>query len=468
MGDNLKSQNPNATLRRRNVPQVQEDQPDTGLTKTLKKIDFFEKVKDEVIDTKTKSGGFFSVITFIIICIIVISEINYYFFKESHKYNYKVDTTSDKHDQHILLTFDIIVKTPCSQIGAGVSDEAGADIRSLDDISEQPAYFEMENSEQARYEKVAALQKKQLKDDQILLRNLNSDVLPPSTKPLESDIKKKEKQKSNALAVQQPNPFAMMGGRQMGGLGDIGAIMQQMMAASQAMDQMFNNMNNPMAELAKPSYNQGPKGQTPDSCRFFGTTNLAKVKGTLHIVEGKKIKLGGMMGMMQIVTFNQKRPSFQHRINQLRFSVVDQDKKTLAEIDANDDDFLNQLKTQLAQNEPDKDYSLQALDAHVSNDHGGLYNYFLSVVGIKFKNNQKDRKYAKKYYQFSVTETDEKQDGGHDHGGIMFKYDFSPILVEIENKNQTSLFLFLIRMCSIVGGVLSLSKFLTQMTWCIS
>lgn len=71
-----------------------------------------------------------------------------------------VDTKSNEDDQHVLLTFDIIVKTPCSQIGAGVSDEAGADIHSLDDISEQPAFFDMEEPEAKRYAKVQDLQKK--------------------------------------------------------------------------------------------------------------------------------------------------------------------------------------------------------------------------------------------------------------------------------------------------------------------
>lgn len=224
--------------------------------------------------------------------------------------------------------------------------------------------------------------------------------------------------------------------------------------------------NNPLSEMAKPTYNKAAiKGQVPDSCRFFGQTTLAKVKGTLHIVEGKRIKIGGMLGMMQISGFHQKRPDFSHRINQLRFSMVDEN-ADLSHEAKNNLDQLNKVLDNLDSLYADpttKDYSLQALDAHISEKHGGYYQYFLSVVGINFANNIKEPK----YYQYSMTESSESNDFS-DHNGIIFKYDFSPILVEIEQKQSSGVLIFLVRMCSIIGGVLSIAKFFTYASWCWS
>ena len=231
------SQPTNNLRQRRKGSVTDEDNQSSGISKTLKSIDFFDKVRDDVIDNKTKSGGFISLLAVLLVGLILFTELDYYFFQTVHKYNYKVDTKSNKKDQHIKLTFDIIVKTPCNQIGAGVSDEAGADIRSLDDISEQPAFFDMEAAEQTRYNKIKKYQEEQLEKDQILTKNLPKDVLPPSVKPLDSDIAAKKKQaekensSNNALALMGGGGPVGFGGKHMAGLGDLGAIMQQMMMA---------------------------------------------------------------------------------------------------------------------------------------------------------------------------------------------------------------------------------------------
>ena len=100
-------------------------------------------------------------------------------------------------------------------------------------------------------------------------------------------------------------------------------------------------------------------------------------------------------------------------------------------------------------------YTVQALDGHVSQKGANYFQYFLNVVGVRFTDEKR------KFYQFSVTETaeDSKTD---DRSGLIFRYDFSPILVEISMKKGLGFGMFLIRMCSIVGGVLSISGFVSK------
>lgn len=479
----------NSTIRQRKKAPLEESTDNSKFKKALKSIDLFDKIKDDVIDQKTKAGGFISIVTFCIILIIIISECDYYFFQKHQKYNYLVDTKSNEDDQHVLLTFDIIVRTPCSQIGAGVSDDAGADIHSLDDISEQPAWFDMDVDEEMRFAKVQDLQKSQLDKDQILITSeeLEADILPPSVEPLDFDEKMDEKKRqTNALTANLGGnkktggdlmQFGLPGlsGKHMAGFGGLDAIFNQMMAMDQAMSKMMN----PVLEAAKPVYNKAPltadgktSTQTPDSCRFFGTTTLHKVKGTLHIVEGKKIKLGGMMANMQIIGLHQKKASFEHRINQLRFSSVNHVKHEIDQFDGEERHVMDKM----TYTNINKDYSLQALDGFISENHGGKYQYFLEVVPIELPTGTTMSKPIK-YYQYSMTESSQPSEkiqqnnffgSSHSHDGIVISYDFSPIMVQItdEYKQAGGIAIFLVRMCSIIGGVLSISTFLTRASWC--
>lgn len=407
----------------------------SGFQKTLKNLDIFDKYQDSVVQTKSTTGGFQSIITTILISLLFFNELDYYFFRTQEAYNYTVDKS--KLDQHVVLSFDIIIKTPCSQVGAGVSDEAGADIRSLDDISEQPAFFELDDEENARYIELQKLQDKVHDEDVLFLRRAPRSVKPPSLEaPAEEqqakvtkaeNAKKEEEAAKNGLV-----PFGRPGlgrfgggaGLQIGGMGGGGDPFAQIFGMMNAMNQM---MNNPLKDLAKKPYNKG-EGK-PDSCRFYGKTTLNKVKGNLHIVHGKKISMGGMgFAHMTIIGADHKPYNFTHRINQLSFNTID-----------------NQ-----------EIYTVQALDGYVSQKGANYFQYFLNVVGVRFTDERRQ-----KFYQFSITETaeDSKTD---DRSGLIFRYDFSPILVEISMKQALGFGMFMIRMCSIVGGVLSISGFVSK------
>lgn len=411
-------------LRQRLVSAVEDDASVGGVGKALKSLDIFDKYQDSVVQSKSSNGGFLSIFTIVLVALLFFNELDYYFFRTKESYSYTVDKS--KLDQHVVLSFDIIIKTPCNQIGAGVSDEAGADIRSLTDISEQPAYFELDDEENARYNQLQTLQEKVDDEDVLFLRRAPRAVQPPSLEaPADEENKKQTQDNNNALM-----PFGMR--PDVGRFG--GGLQMQMGGGSDPFAQIFGMMNavqqmmgNPMKDLAKKPYNKGVG--RPDSCRFYGKTTLNKVKGNLHIVHGKKISMGGMgFAHMTIITSDQKPYNFTHRVNQLSFSTVD-----------------NQ-----------EIYTVQALDGHVSQQGANYFQYFLNVVGVRFTDE------AKKFYQFSVTETAENSKTD-DRSGLIFRYDFSPILVQITTAGNMSLFMFLIRMCSIVGGLLSISNFVSKM-----
>ena len=230
------------------------------------------------------------------------------------------------------------------------------------------------------------------------------------------------KEETGLMPMGRPGLGRFGGGLQIGGMGG-GDPFAQIFGMMNAMNQM---MANPLKDLAKKPYNKGIG--KPDACRFYGKTTLNKVKGNLHIVHGKKISMGGMgFAHMTIITADQKPYNFTHRVNQLSFSTVD------------NQDI----------------YTVQALDGHVSQKGANYFQYFLNVVGVRFTDEKR------KFYQFSITETAENSKTD-DRSGLIFKYDFSPILVEISMKEDLSFVMFLIRMCSIVGGVLSISGFLSR------
>merc|ERR1719350_2199329 len=174
------------------------------------------------------------------------------------------------------------------------------------------------------------------------------------------------------------------------------------------MNSMAQMQKAQMLDLAAPTYNKGEG--VADACRFFGKTSLAKVKGNLHVVSGKKIAMaGGGMMHITIIGANQKPMNFSHRINQLSFSFPGNDDK----------------------------YHIQALDAHRTHPENNHFQYSVTETA----DNERQRS------MFGLGESE----------GIMFKYDFSSVLVEVERLENMALSLFLVRLCSVVGGVISIA-----------
>jgi len=399
-------------IRRRNVGKVDEKE-ESKVSKKLAKFDVFYKVEESVVESKRSSRGFLSVLTIFSVAILTFNEISYHYFEHREKYHYSVDKSNDA--KNVAVTFDIVVNTPCNQIGAGISNDANADIQSLSDIQAQPAYFKLDKDESRRYHALELEHSKERSKDVVLIDNPPRITYPPSF----PDLPKPEAQKSKGMA----DPIGGLIGGRMGGFDPIFQMMESMAAMQQAQ----------MVELSLPVYNKGEG--TPDSCRFFGKTNLARVKGNLHITSGKKIAMAGG-GMMQItvIGMNQKPMNFSHRINQLSFSFPGNEHH----------------------------YHVQPLDGHQANTEMNHFQYFLNLVPVFLKSK------GKKFYQYAVTETADNDRtrqffGLGESEGIVFKYDFSAVLVEIERLENMAFSLFLVRLCSVVGGVISIASFFSKL-----
>jgi len=339
------------TIRRRNVGKVEEKE-ESKVSKKLAKFDVFYKVEESVVESKKSSRGFLSVLTIFSVVVLAFNEISYHYFEHREKYHYSVDISNDA--KNVALTFDIVVNTPCNQIGAGISNDANAEIQSLSDIQAQPAFFKLDKEESKRYQALEKEHSKERSKDLVIIDNPPRITYPPSF----PDLPKAEAQKSLQRGV--VDPLGGLMGARMGGFDPIFQMMESMAAMQKAQ----------MVDLSLPVYNKGEG--TPDSCRFFGKTNLARVKGNLHITSGKKIAMAGG-GMMQItiIGMNQKPMNFSHRINQLSFSIPGNENH----------------------------YHVQPLDGHQSNPEMNHFQYFLNLVPVFLKNKRK------KLYQYAVTET---------------------------------------------------------------
>ena len=84
-----------------------------------------------------------------------------------------------------------------------------------------------------------------------------------------------------------------------------------------------------------------------------------------------------------------------------------------------------------------------------------IFQYYLDVVSTKVRTSW----IWSDTFQFSVSELFREIDhssGSHGMPGIFFKYDFSPVCVDIK-QHSIPFGRFLVRLCAIVGGVFATS-----------
>ena len=104
----------------------------------VKELDAFHKVEDDY-QRPTTRGGTFSLISFLLIGALVVSEFFYYRSTET-RYSYSVDTDMDA---KMLLTVDLTIAMQCKYLGADIMDLAG-ESRQLNDIfTMEDASFEL-------------------------------------------------------------------------------------------------------------------------------------------------------------------------------------------------------------------------------------------------------------------------------------------------------------------------------------
>lgn len=106
--------------------------------RVVKALDAFPKVPDNFKQTSVSGGGV-SLVTFVFIVILVISEIHYY--TSTHlKFDYIVDTEVDG---KIKINVDMTVAMRCEYIGADVLDQTGEDTQSFGTLKMDNTLFEL-------------------------------------------------------------------------------------------------------------------------------------------------------------------------------------------------------------------------------------------------------------------------------------------------------------------------------------
>ena len=164
----------------------------------------------------------------------------------------------------------------------------------------------------------------------------------------------------------------------------------------------------------------------PGGCRLHGNFPVKKVTGNFHITSGRSIP--HPQGHAHI---NLAVPSnllnYSHRIDHFSFGPPVPG-------------VVNPLDVTLK----------------ISPDKQHMFQYYLRIVPTKFKT----LTHSLDTYQYAVTERNRTK-GGHGLPGLFFKYDLTPMVVQITERRH-SLIQFFIRLIGIVGGIFSTSGMLNS------
>lgn len=106
--------------------------------KIVQELDAFPKVPDSYQET-TATGGGISLLTFVLIAILVISEIQYYMASQL-KYEYDIDPDFEG---KLKLNIDITVAMKCSHVGADILDLTGQNAETFGHLKEEDVIFEL-------------------------------------------------------------------------------------------------------------------------------------------------------------------------------------------------------------------------------------------------------------------------------------------------------------------------------------
>lgn len=113
-----------------------------GVVKALEKFDAFPKVPESYQETTT-SGGTISILVFLFISVLVISEV-VYLLDSDIKYSYVVD--KDALDK-MRINIDLTVAMECQDVGADVIDLSGSSINTETSLKLEPTHFKMSRNQ---------------------------------------------------------------------------------------------------------------------------------------------------------------------------------------------------------------------------------------------------------------------------------------------------------------------------------
>lgn len=263
-----------STVRRRNVALVNEDEIKSDFYSKIRSLDAFTKITEEAETPKTVQGGFCAFVTFMIMLVLFVGEMQLWFFHTKIKYEFDVDT---EYEAKMNLNIDITVNTPCFGVGADIIDSSGDAWRYNFQINEEGTDFQLKDK--AEDERLKLLQMK----EQMSMSNGNG--------------------LKEALIREGHNATHLE---------------HSMKANKQMMDSGYMHK---VVEIK-----MGP--DEPKACRFWGSIPLHKVAGKVRITAGKGglgplsaiMGLFGAMGGGPMGMFGgQAESNFSHRIDHFSF-----------------------------------------------------------------------------------------------------------------------------------------------------
>ncbi|TDG40856.1 hypothetical protein AWZ03_012719 [Drosophila navojoa] len=162
-----------------------------------------------------------------------------------------------------------------------------------------------------------------------------------------------------------------------------------------------------------------------DACRLHGTLGINKVAGVLHLVGGAQ-PVVGMFEDHWMIEFRRMPANFTHRINRLSFG---------------------QYSRRIVQ-------PLEG-DETIIREEATTVQYFIKVVPTEIRHTFS----TISTFQYAVTENVRKLDAernSYGSPGIYFKYDWSALKIVVSH-DRDNLVTFVIRLCSIISGIIVIS-----------
>uniref|UniRef100_W8C1V5 Endoplasmic reticulum-Golgi intermediate compartment protein 2 n=1 Tax=Ceratitis capitata TaxID=7213 RepID=W8C1V5_CERCA len=197
-------------------------------------------------------------------------------------------------------------------------------------------------------------------------------------------------------------------------------------------DILFKDIIKSNEKHTKPLRNIKPLPEEKyDACRLHGTLGINKVAGVLHLVGGAQ-PFVGLFEDHWTIDFRRTPANFTHRINRLSFG---QYSRRIVQPLEGDETLV-----------PDEDTTVQ---------------YFLKIVPTEIHNTFN----TINTYQYSVTENVRQLDSAkNSYGspGIYFKYDWSALKI-IVRTDRDNFLQFIIRLCSIIAGIIIISGILNSL-----
>jgi len=104
----------------------------------VKELDAFPKVPTGYVET-TSSGGTISILTFILVTFLVVSEVRYYTATKL-TFRYSID---EDYDSKLKINIDMTVAMPCDTIGSDILDVTNQNTDNFGQLEEEPTWFEL-------------------------------------------------------------------------------------------------------------------------------------------------------------------------------------------------------------------------------------------------------------------------------------------------------------------------------------